>query len=353
MKRSVLVLSMLCSMELFRMSNSLLDAHAMVDRTSHINDSMVIYGKLKRNVSLSDFKNVRENYQNSFLSDNPKELKGQARQEIVTNQDDKSDEELQTRSVPIDSEDSKGQRQREGNTHRLRAFSSDSCLFISKLSQQDRHNYICSNNKEHKNKILNMMEEKNSGGKLNNSASGIGGSSRKQLNKSRSDSFLRIGSEGDVSYENKFTKVMGDFTYTGDVFSGGICGKGKITHKNEIVSIEGHFFNGFLDVGQKINVVGVNRDKTYVFERSGLDINSKYWGLVSIEDIAKVTRSIPYGGSLCLRFDGGKEGIVFNSGFVYKGELVNDEITGEGSMVKNTGEILEGKFCRGIYVGKR
>ncbi|ORX86006.1 hypothetical protein BCR32DRAFT_325198 [Anaeromyces robustus] len=114
------------------------------------------------------------------------------------------------------------------------------------------------------------------------------------------------------------------------------------------------FMGIILDLGKPVKVVGTDRSKTYVFEQSKWMDGLRYCQLISMEDIARVTRNFQYDGSLCLRFDWGeKEGIIFNPKFVYKGALANDEITGEGTMIKNTGEILTGKFYRGIYKGEK
>lgn len=144
-----------------------------------------------------------------------------------------------------------------------------------------------------------------------------------------------------------------DFECKGRLSNGKMSGEGKIIHKSKIVTVEGWFCENFLDLSKRVKVMGANRNKSYIFEQTEWIDDLRYRQLISVEDVIRVKRSLSYDGSLCLRFDGGKEGLVFSSGFVYKGTLHNDEITGEGTMVKNTGEILKGRFYRGIYKAEK
>jgi len=144
--------------------------------------------------------------------------------------------------------------------------------------------------------------------------------------------------------------LYGDFKFHGEILNDNAFGRGKITHKRGIVTIEGWFYENFLDLNRKIEITGAN--KTYIFDPLEWTNNSEYQQLISVSDIIKAERFVFYDGSLLMRFSGGNEGIAFNSEFIYKGALDNDEFTGKGIMIKNTGEILSGRFYRGIYKGK-
>jgi hypothetical protein len=155
-----------------------------------------------------------------------------------------------------------------------------------------------------------------------------------------------------LNVKKSFVQDYGDFTFHGEILKDRAFVRAKITHKHGIVTIEGWFYENFLDLYRKVEITGANKNRTYVFELLAWENKSEYRRIISIDDISRVERTLYYDGSLFLRFSRGSEGMAFNHEFVYKGELDNDELTGKGTMIMKTGEILSGRFYRGIYKGE-
>lgn len=164
---------------------------------------------------------------------------------------------------------------------------------------------------------------------------------KKRINKLQDEYSLDVKKSSVLEY--------GNFTFHREMLNDSGFGRGKITHKRKIVTIEGWFHENFLDLSKKIEITGANRNKTWTFDPIGWENKPEYRQIISIDDINRVERTLHYDGSLFLRFSKGNEGIAFNPEFVYKGELVSDELTGKGIMIKKTGEILSGRFFRGKY----
>ncbi len=155
-----------------------------------------------------------------------------------------------------------------------------------------------------------------------------------------------------LNVKKSFVQNYGNFTFHREILDDHLFGRGRITHKHKIVTIEGRFYENFLDLRRKVKITRANQNKTYVFELLAWENKPEYQQVISIDDITRVERVFCYDGSLFLRFSGGNEGIAFNPEFVYKGELDNDEFTGKGTMIMKTGEILSGRFYRGVYKEK-
>lgn len=163
--------------------------------------------------------------------------------------------------------------------------------------------------------------------------------------------FDKLQDEHPLNKKEPLSLEYGDFKFHGEILNDNAFGRGKITHKRGILTIEGWFYENFLDLSRRIEITGANKNKTCIFEPLVWENKQKYQRLISVDDIVRAERTVSYEESLYLRFSGGNEGIAFNPEFIYKGALDNDEFTGKGIIIKNTGEILSGKFYRGIYKG--
>lgn len=143
------------------------------------------------------------------------------------------------------------------------------------------------------------------------------------------------------------------FEYIGDTAENMAHGKGMVSHIHGAFSITGTFFQNYLDLREKIVVRGSYGEK-YKF------MGNKNFGreaVISMDDISQVRDVYNIDlSTICLGLsndDGKNEYILFNSDFVYQGELKGRDITGRGRMFRITGEIQEGEFEDGEYLCKK
>ncbi|MBO7537613.1 MAG: hypothetical protein J6T29_04720 [Alphaproteobacteria bacterium] len=154
----------------------------------------------------------------------------------------------------------------------------------------------------------------------------------------------------EVSSNELFSSVI---RYMGDMVENMAHGIGMVSHIHRAFSITGTFFQNYLDLHEKIEIKGPYGEK---YEFMG-NKNFSQDAMISLDDISKVgdVYNIDL-STICLKLsndDGENEYILFNSDFVYQGELRGRDITGRGRMFRITGEVQEGEFEDGEYLCKK
>ncbi|MBO6055646.1 MAG: hypothetical protein J6P84_01515 [Alphaproteobacteria bacterium] len=142
--------------------------------------------------------------------------------------------------------------------------------------------------------------------------------------------------------------------YIGDMDENKAHGKGVVSHIHEAFTIAGTFFRNYLDLREKIVIKG-SYGEEYEF------MGNKNFGqdaMIPMDDISRVNDVYRLNlSTICLKLsndDGKNEHILFNSDFVYQGELSGRDITGRGRMFNRiTGEVQEGEFKKGKYICRK
>ncbi len=166
---------------------------------------------------------------------------------------------------------------------------------------------------------------------------------------------IKILTKRIVDYIDNSAKYIRKIGYIGDVDKNTKLsyGKGMVSHIYGAFTIIGTFFRNYLDLREKIVIKG-SYGEEYKF------MGNKNFGreaMISMDDISQVNEVYRLNlSTICLKLsngDGENEYILFNSDFVYQGELRGRDITGRGRMFRITGEVQEGEFKKGKYICRK
>ena len=140
---------------------------------------------------------------------------------------------------------------------------------------------------------------------------------------------------------------MGNFTYSGDVDPDMTSANGKGTFCNKAGSfvLYGFFVQNCLDLRQEITC------KATFGELCKFKINEdlKREFSIPLSELQRIKSSSNVKGGVVAKFDN-DEGIIFCSGYVYKGQMKDNVPNGLGIKLCASGEVLKGLFNNGSLV---
>jgi hypothetical protein len=143
---------------------------------------------------------------------------------------------------------------------------------------------------------------------------------------------------------------MGRYIYIGNVNKENKPdGKGKITDKSEVISIEGFFREGFLDITKPLTFKRPSLNCEFLFPA---ELTEEYRDLISFVDISDMVCSFGVENLILKHPDDGKISFIFKKDSVYVGGLgAGSYPEGRGVKFCESGEIQDGEFLDGYFVG--